>query len=564
MTISRTLPVLLLALLGSAQALAADEYKAQKQRYERYMERPSLYMRHRGRVNFAKTRDVRALSILMKSYARPEVPKDQVQYLLASICSDHFEAPPHAKAFRALRRKHAKPRDAWLWYRTLAVEHKNEGPLELIAALQSKRAGTLRAAALLALATTGDENTLPVLLRLLADLPAKPFDRALLLEAAAEVLWIERKQRSKQPWRDAAARLIPYMDDRATQERTKLAIARRLARVWHADKHPLTAEPWLARLEHRPSKTPPPPEDDRYGPRGGPVFLGLEGSGGRVVYVLDLSDSMLTPLTGKEIEDLKKTPAAGPLPRTPVVTGPSKKAANGDPKRDPGKQPPAKDDAVARLPWPLIKTRFDAARAFLKLSLRGLRPGQMFSVVTFGSEAAPLAATPGLRRATSDNVEKAIAELERIVAGPPRSGRPHGTLRGYTNMHGGLHRAFKVRTKGLVKEHEYVDERTFANGADTVFLLSDGEPTWDDWPMRDTLDPDNKPGDPETGAVTAGQKATFYGPYAIASWLLDDLRRLNLFRHVEVHCIGLGEYDPRLLEAIAYVGKGRFRRIGGD
>ena len=45
-------------------------------------------------------------------------------------------------------------------------------------------------------------------------------------------------------------------------------------------------------------------------------------------------------------------------------------------------------------------------------------------------------------------------------------------------------------------------------------------------------------------------------------WRVD--RSCNLFRHVEVHCIGLGEYDPRLLKAIAYAGTGRFRRIGAD
>ncbi len=551
--------VLGLTLLPAPSARADDDYKDRLERYRAYQERPSLYMRHRGRVRFAQSRDTRALRVLMKSYARPEEPKDQVRYLLASICADHFKAPEHAKEFARWRTKHTKPRDAWLWYRTLKRELEHKGPVELIAILQSGRPGPLRAAALLALAHGKDSNTLPVVARLLDELPSKPFARALLIEACAEALWLQRKQLRETEWREAAKRLIALLDDRATQERTKLVIARKLARVWGIRKHPLDAESWLARLEGRKPKTPPPTPGDRYAPPGRPFFLGLEGSGKHVAYVIDLSDSMLTPLTGKEIEDLKKTPAAPRRPR-PTVTG--GKSAKGKDAKKPAEPKP---DAVAKLPWSRIRTRFDAAREFLKLSLRGLAPGQTFCVIAFGSEASLLKATPGLRRATEDNIEKAIVELEMIEPGPPTRGRPHGTLRGYTNMHGGLHRAFKVRARGLVKEEEYVDERTFVSGADTVFLFSDGEPTWDDWPKRDTLEADNKPGDPETGRTTKDSKtATFYGPYAISSWLLDDLRRLNLFRHVEVHCIGLGDYDPRLLEAIAYVGKGRFRRIGGD
>ena len=66
--------------------------------------------------------------------------------------------------------------------------------------------------------------------------------------------------------------------------------------------------------------------------------------------------------------------------------------------------------------------------------------------------------------------------------------------------------------------------------------------------------------EPSSDAKTA----TFYGPYAIASWLLDDLRRLNLLRHVEIHCVGLGEYDPRLLQAMARAGKDRFGRVPAE
>ena len=552
------LPVVCMALLASATALGADAFKAQRERYLKYLERPSLYMRHRGRVEFAATHDARALALLAKSYARPEDPKEQVRALLVSICCEQYDAPEYAPALAAWRKKHTKPQDAWLWYRTLTIERKHTGAAELIDTVHSRREGTLRSAALLALAEGGDESTLPVLTRLLGELPAQPFDRTVLLEAAAEALWLERGKIRQPAWREAAALLIPQLEERGTPERTKLVIARRLAEIWNTNERPRTAAPWLARLEGRKpeahaAETKPP------------FFLGIAGTGRRVAYVIDLSDSMLTPLTGREIENLQKTPAAppeAPLP-APVVTGGKDEPGVPAPPRMPDASPPA--DPVAQLPWPSIKTRFDAARAFLTVSLRALHEDVRFCVIGFGTEARLLAATPGLRPATAANIQEAIEELEAIRPGPKATGRPYGTLEGYTNLHGGLRRAFLVRETGLAKEHADVDPSTFEDGCDTVFVLSDGKPTWDDWPTKDTLDAEDKPGDPESGATTKDSKtATFYGPYAIASWLLEDLRRLDLLRHAEIHCVGLGEYDPALLDVIRRIGKGQFRRIGGS
>ena len=132
-------------------------------------------------------------------------------------------------------------------------------------------------------------------------------------------------------------------------------------------------------------------------------------------------------------------------------------------------------------------------------------------------------------------------------------------------LHGGLHRAFKVRAKGLVKTEEYVDAATFTEGCDTIFVLSDGKPTWDDWPEWDLRLAKHKSGDPESGAETKDhEKGHYYGPYALGSWLRDDLRRLNLFRKAEIHCVGIGEHDPHLLRWIAGRGLGRFRKVPAD
>ena len=60
-----------------------------------------------------------------------------------------------------------------------------------------------------------------------------------------------------------------------------------------------------------------------------------------------------------------------------------------------------------------------------------------------------------------------------------------------------------VRSRGLGdvykrqgKEWEYVDPAGFPDGADTVFLLSDGDPTDDDWAVEDKRDKDDQTGDP--------------------------------------------------------------------
>lgn len=514
----RALPVLLVLLLAvpsRAEDAPAIEFKAEKEAYDAWLERPSLYMRHKGRVEFAQTKDVRAFRVLAKSYARPEKPKDQNRYLLASMCADNFRAPEHLETWRSWRKKNAKPRDAWLWYRGLEVDCHIDGTPTTVAVARDHSTALHRATALEVLIARGDEAALTIAAGWLASLPTKGHDRSLLLESAAEALYVLRKHRASEAWTKLLALLRVHLDGSTTPERTRRVLARRLERV-----------------EGALSKAGDP---DRYAPPVKPTFFGIQGTGNRIVYVIDLSDSMLTPLTEKEFDDLRTPPA---------------KAAK------------SMKDAIKKLPWVRIDTRFDAAREFLKLSLRGLTPKQSFCVIAFGSEAKLLSATPGLRRATEKNIEKACVELDRIVAEPPTRGRPHGVLWGYTNLHGGLHRAFKVREQGLVRESEYVDPGTFSTGGDTIFLLSDGKPTWDDWPEWDLRLQKHKSGDPESGAETQDhEKGHYYGPYALASWLRDDLRRLNLFRKAEIHCVGIGEHDPHLLRWISQRGLGQFRKV---
>lgn len=70
-------------------------------------------------------------------------------------------------------------------------------------------------------------------------------------------------------------------------------------------------------------------------------------------------------------------------------------------------------------------------------------------------------------------------------------------------------------------------------------------------------------GHPESGVLDAPSDTVEYcGPYWQPRHLVRDLRRLNLFRHAEIHCIGLGEASESLLREIASVGLGKVRILG--
>jgi hypothetical protein len=112
----------------------------------------------------------------------------------------------------------------------------------------------------------------------------------------------------------------------------------------------------------------------------------------------------------------------------------------------------------------------------------------------------------------------AIRELDGIEAKKDTSGkkRPHGVLRGDTNLHGALRKAFQMTSRGRLDENEHVDLAVFRNGADTIFLLSDGKPTRDDFAALDMAEPGRTVVDPETGETREDnfrRTGNFFGPY---------------------------------------------------
>lgn len=542
------LALALLPALAAPTRARADDDAAAEAKWRTWIKRPSLYKRTQGRLALARTGSTRAIGLLADDYLKPEDPKDHVRYLIATIATEYLAgAPDGAKAFAGWRARAKAPVDAWLWYRALGVDLLQGGRDAVAAVRDPALPVVLRAAALRALAAMSDAESVAVVKDVLDHLPPAAPEQACLVETCAAVARTWGTGLKDEATRAEVARLIAVLDDKAHTADTKDVVARHLAALFQTDVLGPGGAPYRRELDAAAEKAEgvEPPEI-QYAP--GP-FFGLRALGRRVVYVIDASDSMLVPLSPDELRALKPTTSSDDKP------GPKKLGT---------------PDAEDPLPWQRVKCRFDAAREVLKRALRALKPGQHVCVILFGSDARTLAATPGLKPVEPKLVDAAVAELDRIKPepAPGDKARPHGKLRGDTNLHGGMRLAFRVTTGGLLGPGEYVDlART---GCDAVFLLSDGNPSTDDFRKVDKPDGEKRVKDRETMTpVESNNDILFQGPYGDRTfegfdWVTDDVRRMNLLRQAEIHCVAIGEVDDGLLRGLADVGGGRFRRVGTE
>ncbi|MHC4407604.1 MAG: vWA domain-containing protein [Planctomycetota bacterium] len=537
----------ILVLLLVVTAVHADDFEKKYRQFRKYINRPSLRKRVEGLEILASSGDVRALKVLTKVYAKPpKAPRDQTKYLTVSIAWDRFGEPEHVAAWEEWRNKFGKPTDAWLWFRALDINTMHNGAKTAMSVANSKRNIFLRAAAVHAVGVYHEPLILPIIPKFLEKRPERGLDRALLVEACGRALVRQINEVGTDEFRNAALKLMKQFDLKETPARTRWVLARCFARIFKSNKIYLeSSAPWRQMLQAEDARTVK--IDPRYAPQKRPTFVGIEATGKRIVYVIDMSDSMLTPLTAREQK---------------ILRGPVSGTRKGKKKKEEKDKSPLL--AEKDLDWKKIKNRFDAAREYLIISLRSLEPDMHYAVIGFGEQADFFRSTPGLVAASKGAVNNTISELRAYRAGPKGDNRPHGTLKGTTNMHGGLRRAFMLRGKGMAKTGEYVDPKTFSLGCDTIFLLSDGNPTWDDWANTDSRDKGDRVGDPEMGGG-GDQSATtlnFPGPYARNRHLFEDVQRMNLFRQVEIHGIGIGEASRSFLEALAGNGLGRVRMIG--
>ncbi|CAG0928203.1 hypothetical protein PLCT1_00653 [Planctomycetaceae bacterium] len=542
----------LICLLISKPAAEPPSFDSVKRDYDQSVDRVSLNKRWRGMVKLADTRDQRAFDILAKRYERPDDPGEALAYVVVEVCATRFTDAKFADAWDAWAKRNTHDRDAWLWFNAAKLVYAAKGSDSLIESVQdAKLSPYLRAAVIEALATKLDDKVLALVPAWLDALPDKGAERAVMLEACGSLIRAHSTKIDNPEYRALLERLALQLDDKKTEERSKYVLGRMLRTILKTDSIALESKPWVELL-HNVEPKDPPKKPSRYSEKK-PKFLGIEGAGKRVAYVIDLSDSMLIPLTAKEKEELKKP-----------LTGEKRERKEGaiPPKEEPKdpKMPTEKD-----LPWDKINNRFEAAREFLKLSLRTLDKEMFFVIVGFGNDAETLTGK-GIIPATKQNIDQAIRMLDEIKPGPAEPPlRPDGTLKGLTNLQGGMLRAFRAVTGNALPGEEHVAKTGFEQGVDTVFLLSDGAPSWDDYATKDKPDPDDIVGDPETGQpLPATEYLIFQGPYIVSDYLLQTISRMNLLRKCEIHCIGLGEANFTLLDSIAKIGRGQVRKVGNE
>ena len=533
----------LLFTVVSAQRKDPGAFDREKKFYDMTLGVGALMRRADGIYALARTADNRAVAVLTARYAKAEEPGNQIKYLVAGALGETRRVMIDAKGAQEIwtfAKAQHKDLDAWLTYNALTVDIATNG-IAVALEVQNARGVTAfeRAAAIEALAISGKREVLAQVLALADAKAANALERRLALSCCASALLYLSAHLKEKDYIAAARAVINQLDNAKLGDDVKLIIARHLARVFKVDKFWINADPWLRLLDDKPAV-----EEKGATVAKRPTFFGLEGRGKRIVYVIDWSDSMLEPLKGEEIDEIKKR----------VVTD------------GPGDKPDEKDPG---LPWDKIKNRFDAAREVLKLSLRHLPDDVVFAVVAFGTEAKPLNSTKRFVDAKAGNIGAVIAELDSIKPGPVGPERPYGTLMGSTNLHGGVARAFRMTAAGLINDDdEHVNKNTFTSGCDTIFVLSDGEPNVDDYPGMGELitgvggTTDREKGTSKTNGQVGQGRMQYMGPYAQRYHLLRDIRRMNLFRKAEINCVGVGEADNSLLEAISGLGLGTLVTIG--
>ena len=543
--LAAAMPLALVALCAAQQkgAPAAPEkpalspYDEALARYRTCMDRLPFWFHTVGRTRLANTREPAALQILAADYVKPKYYPEYSRYMLANLFGANFSGKDEfTPVLDELRKTNSKPIDTWLWVHALRIQSDRVGDTDAVTIATTSKNLIHRAAAILALGDSRNGNIKSPIVTNCLEWPKKESDRCLLLGAMSGALWENRRRVNDEEYRVALTAYIgllaPEVDLTHTQ---KIQIARHLQKILKGPALFVNPEPWLELLQRgdvkvKTDKTTAAPQR----------FFGIETDGERYCYVLDMSDSMC-----KKIEPSAKPP-------TQVLTGPRKKT-----KR-------ALLDESA-LPWDKIDTRWDLAREQMRISLSRLSDEKYFSIVWFGTEAGTLDSCKGMIKATKGNVDKVLAELDSIKEQPPDKDKaPDGQLRGKTNMHAGLRYAFSLSDKGFVEDVAYVDPGVLAYGCDTIFLLSDGAPSWDEFGIEDTNYHEGKTVvDNEYNKPAPDQpRVTYHGPFLEEHWLVEDVERMNAFRRIRMHCIGLGEANMSLLGKLAEIGHGEVYVFG--
>jgi len=572
--VSATLVALMLSATDAVQARPVMKrdapWEENKAKYDELRNFKAFDVRALAVEFLASTGKAEAFEEIRKRYEANAEPKEYRTYFKWAMMYSAYQylaTEQHARSWKEWAEANVEPMDAWLWLNALSVWSKNrdgawhhllteaqEGDLEDLPSW-------IRACGIHIGAERGDHSLIPSVTKIIQDekLLKKEPNRSVYLIAAAQLLdkcsfpiknedlSKESRDPKKEPeWQELALACCTWMDERKTLDKTKLILARAFARIYGVSQLYMDGESWMKviKAEAQMGDDDGRTKADYHKPK----FAGVQGTGTRIAFLIDLSDSMLKPLALNEKADMKDPP------KDPIT---GKDGEEGDEDEDEKK----KDE----IDWDEVKNRWDAAREVLKQSLRNLDEEMYFTVILFGTEADYLKTTTGLVQASRSNVEKAIKELEAEKVGPPIEDREFGTLRGFTNLHGALRKAYTAIEGGQYKkDDEYVSVDLLEEGVDTIFVLSDGDPSICDWPERDRTVDGYLFGDAETRTQQARTEVLDYkGPYQLPAYIEDDLLRLNLFRRLEINCVCIGEFDEQLMDKLKVIGNGSFRNIPG-
>jgi hypothetical protein len=407
-----------------------------------------------------------------------------------------LEKLTNAEGFKALNARLAKWGEgrgmfAAFWALTGVARGKQASGDECVKAALSHKAVYIRVAAFEALGEAGRLDFDAWLIEFLNAFKKDPVEREVVVMLAALMAApkLVNKEAPENASRNGLMAACVTVMALSTHDKIKYFASQALAQL-SGEKAYLNVEFWRQWLKENGAGNVPKPEEKRTGVR----FFEAEAAGKRMVFCIDVSGSMDFPL----------------------------KNGNG------GKGPVTRGKAEKDGPdYSGCKTRLDLAKTELIWTLAHLTDDYWFNIVTYSKEHQLIEKnTPGFVKANKDNKLKFSNLVRQLKAV------------GGTNIHGGLLDSFRVIEKGMAEENPAHDAKALEKGADTIFFLTDGHPSWSD-------DSEGKP------MVTRDNQAYGTGdmvdPANITKWFL----LTNRFRKVIVNTVGIGDHAKELLQELA-------------
>lgn len=419
---------------------------------------------------------------LLQIYDKPPANfETNVPYLTAAAILQRHDAPAawpgtdyipprvepsdaDVKALRKFLKSHIKSeQDIWGVYCAgcvLALEHDPDINMELLEYIGASRTPAVNRAALLeGLSRAGFDALRRVLEVMLEEKFKGSNEDAVLLESICWAAARAYKPLHKdgvpvlEEWRGVFDGILERLEHKKVLQRSLREAALALQYCFKTRKPYQYASMW--RLQFETGKDPLGDDDGKTVAN----FMGLDVLGQRVLFLIDASDSMLNPLSDEDKDAI----------RNPITQDKKDKKKGND---------------EHEINWDRVKTRFDAAREHVKWTLSRLDKDKQVAVILFGDKAEPLSFTRGFIDCTSGNVKKINATLDAVRASEApdfqKDARPYGVLMGDTNYYEALLTAYRLGRSGLINSpREHWDLKLVQEGADSIFLLSDGAPIRD-------------------------------------------------------------------------------------